>query len=382
MAKVNGVVYSSAKSPQHPKYIINQGTNHHRQGTGHLSLSNLKCISKRFWPLGRKSDACIEPRGFSLVCQSTETQDTETKVRVRRYRDGSIISRGIMKLDARARQDVAFLGSEFLKLDARAREDTEKIDHDVKKRAERLHHVATILKNIAESRLKSAADKHWSDGALEADLKRADFAAKRRAMEDSLMALEFLKNIHGMMVSKMQRSKRDPTDATEARRHVTLEKNGKTLEFLPGEVSTDRIDAIQEAYESMASALSVADGIDYTDPEELELLVAALIDLDAMDGKSSVSLLAECSSSPDVSTRRALANALSTAPSMWTLGNAGMGALQRLAEDSNPAIAEAATKTIFELKRQWEIEEGDSWRFMMNQNAQVDNKDADDTESD
>ncbi|XP_042019597.1 senescence-associated protein SPA15, chloroplastic-like isoform X2 [Salvia splendens] len=375
MARVNGVVYSSSKSPQHPKYIINQGTNHHRQGTGHFSLSNLKCISKRFWPLGRKLDACIEPRGFSLVCQSTETQDAETKVRVRRYRDGSVISRsrsgddhpietgktisssqglaeackyvsndakfmnerarndmillsrGIMKLDARARQDVAFLGSEFLKLDARARENTEKIDHDVKKRAERLHHVATILKNIAESRLKSAADKHWSDGALEADLKRADFAAKRRAMEDSLMALEFLKNIHGMMVSKMQRSKRDPTDATEARRHVTLEKNGKTLEFLPGEVSTDRIDAIQEAYESMASALSVADGIDYTDPEELELLVAALIDLDAMDGKSSVSLLAECSSSPDVSTRRALANALSTAPSMWTLGNAGMGAL-------------------------------------------------------
>lgn len=37
--------------------------------------------------------------------------------------------------------------------------------------------------------------------------------------------------------------------------------------------------------------------------EQLELLVAALIDFDAMDGKSSVSLLAECSSSPDVSTR-------------------------------------------------------------------------------
>ncbi|XP_057784081.1 senescence-associated protein SPA15, chloroplastic isoform X2 [Salvia miltiorrhiza] len=382
MAKVNGVVYSSAKSPQHPKYITNQGANHHRQGTGHLSLSNLKISSKRFWPLGRKLNVYIESRGFSLVCQSTETQNTETKERVRHYRDGSVISRGIMKLDARARQDVAFLGSEFLKLDARAREDTEKIDLDVKKRAERLHHVATILKNIAESRLKRAADKHWSDGALEADLKRANFAAKRRVMEDSLMALEFLKNIHDMMVSKMQRSKRDPTGATEARRHVTLEKNGKTLEFLPGDVSTDRIDAIQEAYESMAAALSVADGIDYTDPEELELLVAALIDLDAMDGKSSVSLLAECSSSPDVSTRRALANALSTAPSMWTLGNAGMGALQRLAEDSNPAIAAAAAKTIYELKRQWEIEEGDSWRFMMNQNAQVDNEDADDTETD
>lgn len=93
---------------------------------------------------------------------------------------------------------------------------------------------------------------------------------------------------------------------------------------------------MQEAYWSMASALSEADGIDYTDPEEveistcscswsewainvimfqclsiyhsllseqLELLIATLIDLDAMDGKSSVSLLAECSSSPDVNTR-------------------------------------------------------------------------------
>lgn len=40
--------------------------------------------------------------------------------------------------------------------------------------------------------------------------------------------------------------------------------------------------------------------------------------------------------------------------------------LQRLAKDSNPAIAAAASKTIFELKKQWEIEEGDSWRFMMN----------------
>lgn len=82
----------------------------------------------------------------------------------------------------------------------------------------------------------------------------------------------------------------------------------------------------------MASALSKADGIDYTDPEEvqissflicqdftlfgqltalstleqLELLITTLIGLDAMDGKSSVSLLAECSSSPDVSTRYAI----------------------------------------------------------------------------
>ncbi|CAA0812502.1 senescence-associated family protein, partial [Striga hermonthica] len=238
-----------------------------------------------------------------------------------------LLSRGIMKLDARARQDVAFLGSEFLKLDARAKEDTVKVDHNVKRKAERLHHVATILKNIAQSRLKSAADKHWNNGALEADLKRADFVAKQRAIEDSLMALEFLKNIHDMMVTKMCRLRKVSQNNDEVASRITLEKNGKTLGFFPGEVSTDRINAIQEANWSIASALSEADGIDYTDPEELELLVAALIDLDAMDGKSSVSLLAKCSSSPDVSTR-ALANALSAAPSMWTLVNADMGALQ------------------------------------------------------
>ncbi|GFP89218.1 hypothetical protein PHJA_001065500 [Phtheirospermum japonicum] len=347
-------------------------------------------------------------RGLAEACKYVSNDAKFVNERAKH--DIVLLSRGIMKLDERARQDVAFLGSEFLKLDARAREDTEKVDHDVKRRAERLLHVATIMKNIAQSRLKSAADKHWNDGALEvsnvalgylspinflflfvtfakyavfmADLKRADFAAKQRAIEDSLMALEFVKSIHDMMVSKMNRLERDYIDTNEVARHITLEKNGKTLGFFPGEVSTDRITAIQEAYWSIASALSEADGIDYTDPEELELLVTALIDLDAMDGKSSVSLLAECSSSPDVSTRRALANALSAAPSMWTLGNAGMGALQRLAEDSNPAIAVAAAKTIYELKKQWEIEEGDSWRFMMNQTLVTSEGDDDEEDDD
>ena len=39
---------------------------------------------------------------------------------------------------------------------------------------------------------------------------------------------------------------------------------------------------------------------------------------------------------------------------------------QRLAEDSNPAIAAAASRAIIALKKQWEVEEGDSLRFMMN----------------
>ncbi|KAL2898469.1 Senescence-associated protein AAF chlorolplastic [Bienertia sinuspersici] len=289
-------------------------------------------------------------------------------VNERARKDIVLLSRGLRNLDARARQDVAILGLGFLMLDARAREDTGKIDHNVKRKAERLHHIATIIKDKAKSRLKTAADQHWSDGALEADLRRADLRAKRRAMEDTLMALEFVKNIHDIMVNKIP-LRRKFGSVSE---NIMLEKNGKSLDFFPGNVSNDRINAIEEAYWSMASALSEADGIDYTDPEELELLITALIDLDAMDGKSSVSLLAEASSSPDVSTRsqlQALANALAAAPSMWTLGNAGMGALQRLAEDSDPAVAAAASRAIYELKHQWEIEEGDSWRFTLKQDV-------------
>ncbi|KAF8034724.1 hypothetical protein BT93_C0897 [Corymbia citriodora subsp. variegata] len=328
-----------------------------------------------------KDDPLIAPYGTAQSRQGLAeacrfVQNDAKFVNERARSDIVLLSRGIMRLDARARQDVAILGSEFLKLDARAREDTEKIDRNVKKKAEWLSHIATILKNKAQSKLKTAADRHWSDGALEADLRLADFRAKQRALEDSLMALEFIKNIHDRMVSKMYKfplpSENDSMSSNDVMGRIMLEKNGKTLDSFPGEVSADRISAIQEAYWSMASALSEADGIDYTDPEELELLVRTLIDLDAMDGKSSVSLLAECSSSPDVSTRRALANALATAPSMWTLGNAGMGALQRLAQDSNPSIAAAASRAMYELKKQWEIEEGDNWRFTMDKDQKVD----------
>ncbi|KAL9233711.1 hypothetical protein vseg_008670 [Gypsophila vaccaria] len=288
-------------------------------------------------------------------------------VNERARKDMVLLSRGIRRLDARARKGVAILGSEFLKLDARAREDTVKIDHNVKRKAEVLHHIATILKDKAKSRLKTAADQHWSDGALEADLRRADLRAKKRAIEDTLMALKFVTNIHEIMVRKIPSKIKGSLSG-----NITLEKNGKALDIFSGEVSSDRITAIQEAYWMMASALSEADGIDYTDPDELELLITTLIDLDAMDGKSSVSLLAECCSSPDVQTRQALANALAAAPSMWTLGNAGMGALQRLAEDSDPAVAAAASIAIHELKQQWEIQEGDSWRFMLNQHVAED----------
>ncbi|KXG29064.1 uncharacterized protein LOC110435671 [Sorghum bicolor] len=301
-------------------------------------------------------------------------------VNERAQNDILLLSRGITRLNERACQDAAVLGLGFLKLDARARKDTQKIDHTVKERAARLNHFARAFKERAQSDLKKAADKHWSDGALEADLRRADLVVKRRAMEDAFMALKFVQDIHDMMVNRLyeQLPKDGSSSRTNSTGFITLEKNGKTLELFPGEVSADQIYAIEEAYQSMASAFSEADGIDYTDPEELELLVATLIDLDAMDGKRSVSLIAECSSSPDVNTRKALANALATAPSMWTLGNAGMGALQRLAQDPNYAVARAASSAIDELKKQWELEEGDSLRFVMNQNLASEDTDGDD----
>lgn len=138
-----------------------------------------------------------------------------------------------------------------------------------------------------------------------------------------------------------------------------LEKNGRNVEYFLGEVSTDRITAIQVlyGYSSCIHLFSLKFGhscfchrkctgslleygicsiwswrnwlhwsrrglniselwcpvmlffhgfLSLTEvfcSEQLELLIATLIDLDAMDGKSSVSLLAECSSSPDVNTR-------------------------------------------------------------------------------
>ncbi|XBH78253.1 hypothetical protein VPH35_104569 [Triticum aestivum] len=310
------------------------------RGMSHFSDSQVAAQEKTLY----------STQGLSEACQFV--YNDAKFVNERAQSDILLLSR----LNKRASKDVAVLGLGFLKLDARARKDTRKIDNSVKERAAHLTNFARILKERAHSDLKKAADQHWSDGALEADLRRADMVVRRRAMEDAFMALKFVRDIHDMMATKLQYQ------------FITLEKNGKILKLFPREVSTDQIAAIEDAYLNMASALSEADGIDYTNPEELELLVAALIDLDAMDGKKSVSLIVECSSSPDVNTRKALANALAAAPSMWTLGNAGMGALQRLAQDSNPAVASSAARAIGELRKQWELEEGDSLRFVMNQN--------------
>lgn len=54
--------------------------------------------------------------------------------------------------------------------------------------------------------------------------------------------------------------------------------------------------------------------------------------------------------------------------------------MQRLAQDSNHAVAAAASKAIDQLKQQWELEEGDSLRFMMNRYPQEDDQDETDPE--
>ncbi|XWS47554.1 hypothetical protein CRYUN_Cryun14cG0162100 [Craigia yunnanensis] len=303
-------------------YPTSQGFERRRLRNAHLLMAKLSFPNESLGSIYGKTGGFTITRGSSMICLSRRIQNSEGTESVKPYADCSeasgaqiaeeevghsvmpgktrhssqglaeacrfacndakfvnerarndlvLLSRSIMRLDARARQDVTILRSGFLKLDARAREDTEKIDCDVKKKAECLHHIATILKDKAQSRLKIAADKHWSDGALVADLRRADFRAKQRAMEDALTALEFMKNIHDMMVSEVYKFPLQWEKGSLSASDLMLEKNGKTLDFFNGEVSTDRINAIQEAYWSIASALSEADGIDYTDPEEVQM---------------------------------------------------------------------------------------------------------------
>lgn len=275
-----------------------------------------------------------------------------------------LIAQGFERLDRRARQDVALLGSGFLKLDARAREDTVKLDIDARRNAARLQTIATDLKDEASAQLKTAAEKHWSDGALDADLRLADLRAKRRAMEDAYLALQLVKSIHNGMVQRAYRRQSEFKKRTIVSQE-SMWQSGDTLQPVDagGSFIIERLTALQDAYWDIASALAEADGIDYSDPEELELIIATLLDMDAVDGASSATMLAECAKSPDVATRQALANALGNAPSLWALGNAGMGALQRLTKDVNPAVAAAATKALEELRKQWQMESKDSLYF-------------------
>lgn len=277
-----------------------------------------------------------------------------------RAREGFVLlARGFEKLDRRARKDVALLGSGFLKLDARARQDTVKLDSDAREKAARLQSMAAGLTGKAQVQLKSAAEKHWSDGALDADLRLADLRAKRRAMEDAFIAFQLVKGIQNGMGKRAYKRQGEIVGAS----NYSEESDDRQKLGYSGSLMYDRLAALQEAYWDIASALVEAEGIDYTDPDELELIIAALLDMDAVDGASSATMLAECANSPDVATRQALANALGNAASLWDLGNAGMGALQRLASDNNPTVAAAASKALEELEKQWQMGSRDGLFF-------------------
>ncbi|KAG0615590.1 hypothetical protein M758_5G053700 [Ceratodon purpureus] len=304
-----------------------------------------------------------------LMCNVAQNIDERAR------NDFLLLSRQILRLDMRARESVALLGSGFLKLDARAREDVEKLDTRARKDVTRLRHIALGLSESASMELSSAAEEHWNDGALDADLRLADLRARRRAMEDLYAALQAVRNIHSALVSTLRIRSNKPQQLDVRKDIVDGEDSQGFRSYLRNsDPMPDRLTAIQDAYWKMASALVEAEGMECTDPDELEFIVAALLDMEEVDGGGGALLVTESASSPDVATRLALADALADAPSLWTLGNAGMGALQRLSMDSNPAVAAAASKAINEIKLQWRQQ--DQFIFPYGK------KDEDDEESD
>ncbi|GBG78736.1 hypothetical protein CBR_g27960 [Chara braunii] len=246
--------------------------------------------------------------------------------------DFLIFSREVLRLDDRARRNVALLGSSFLKLDARAREDAIRLDTSAKENVERLRKIAMGLEMTARMELRSAATEHWSDGALEADLRLADLRAKRRAMEDAYTTIQELNE-------DANKSRLDPA----GRRKLLL---------VPG--AMERLWEFEDAFQTMLSEMEKADTLDYEDAEELEFIVAALLDMGEVESASGASLVAECAKSPDIETRLALAKALGAAPSVWALGNAGMGALQKLATDKDAEVAQVATGILYKFRSLWE----------------------------
>ncbi|KAI5062958.1 hypothetical protein GOP47_0021505 [Adiantum capillus-veneris] len=343
----------------------------------HIGISFRACWTSDEDPVSSRDAPCRSPNVTcqqqtlerpSQYCMGLEVAArhacNDARIVNARAREGFVlIARGFERLDRRARQDVALLGSGFLKLDARAREETVKLDIDARRNAARLQSMATDLRDEASAQLKTAAEKHWSDGALDADLRLADLRAKRRAMEDAYMALQLVKNIHNGMAERAYKRQNEFNNIHGLSQESSLGSRDTSPPPVDpgGKLMFDRLTALQDAYWDIASALSEADGIDYSDPEELELIIATLLDMDAVDGASSATMLAECAKSPDVATRQALANALGNAPSLWALGNAGMGALQRLAEDVNPAVAAAASKALEELRKQWQMDSDNSF---------------------
>lgn len=94
MSKSHGIIYSSAKSPQHPGlYGTNPGVELRKQIDGPLSMLKMNICKKGLWHICGKLSSSVKLRRSSLLCRSTETHSPETKECVRDFRDCSVISR-------------------------------------------------------------------------------------------------------------------------------------------------------------------------------------------------------------------------------------------------------------------------------------------------
>jgi len=180
--------------------------------------------------------------------------------------------REISRLNMQARAGIAKLGSGFLMLDARAREDVEKLDLKARKKITSLRHIAWGMKESACMELSIVAEEHWSDGALDADLRLVDLRTRRRVMEDVHVSLQIVKNVHRAIVRKLQlRVNGKVTDAGRPLVLGSVEEDNSSLRWMQrvSYPTYDYLTVIQDAYWSMTSALVEVEGKDCSDPDEV-----------------------------------------------------------------------------------------------------------------
>jgi hypothetical protein len=66
----------------------------------------------------------------------------------------------------------------------------EKLDLKARKKIASLRRIAWGMKESACMELSVVAEEHWSDGALDADLRLVDLRTRRRVMEDVHVSLQ------------------------------------------------------------------------------------------------------------------------------------------------------------------------------------------------
>eukprot|EP00898_Chlorokybus_atmophyticus_P001166 jgi/Chlat1/204/Chrsp1S03120 len=284
--------------------------------------------------------------------------------------DAAILAKGVRGLDACIRAEYMHLASELLRLDHRAREDTLKVDARARHDTLRLRYIALGLTETAQLGLGQAAAEHWNNGALEADLRLADVRARRRAMEDAYTAVQSIRQVHQAMVELVRvraKSLVEELWRATATHAAIINSSQRPARPRVGEgVAAASPTDIESAWQHMLAAVSVADSYDASntsfDTEEIELVLAALMDLGAVDSARGAVLVSECAKSPDAVTRRVLAEALGSAPSPAVLGNIGVATLQRLAEDPDQLVSSTAAAAL-ERFRQWYANPGDGLTF-------------------